>query len=138
PSGGSAPVAAIAFSDDGVDGLLVANEGDGVLALFLGGPGGLELAGTMERPEVPNPTSLAFDSLSGDVLQFYAATAGVEAATRLQFNLGDGGAAGNGIASPEPSPTTTTLVARLQPLGESSLAIVATLLTVTAEVTPAG
>ena len=139
PSGGSDPIAAIAFSDGGEEGLLVANEGDGNLALFLGGLDGLEaLEETMASPDVPNPTALAFDALSGNVLQFYAGTAGIEAATLLQFNLGDEGATGGGLASPTPSPTPVQAVASLQPLGGSSLAIVATLLTTTTEVTPAG
>ena len=42
--------------------LLVANNGDGHLALFLGGTDGLELAQTFEEPDLPNPTALAIDA----------------------------------------------------------------------------
>jgi FG-GAP-like repeat/FG-GAP repeat len=130
PSGGFEPVAAIAFSDNGAEGLLVANEGDGALALFLGGLDGLEFSQMKQNPE-PDPTALAFDALTGDVLQFYSGAAGLEAATLLQFNLGE--QAGPGLTSPVPLPAPAVQVARLQPLGDSSLAIVATLLTVTNE-----
>jgi hypothetical protein len=137
-SGGSEPVAAIAFANNGVEDLLVANEGDGALALFLGGPDGLGTPQTMENPDVPNPTALAFDALSGNVLQFYAGTQGRETATLLAFNLGGEAGGGKPLV---PTPTTTVAVqqvARLQPLGgSSSLALVATLLTVSAEGEPA-
>jgi hypothetical protein len=125
-SGGTEPVAAIAFDDNGEEGLLVANEGDGTLALFLGGLGELRFDGSMSSPDLSHPTALALDALSSSVLQFYAGTEGREAATLLAFNLP--GEAGTGQPIFETPPTTSTVqqVAQLQPLGgTSALALVA-------------
>ena len=74
-----------------------------------------------------HPTALALDVLTGNLLQFYAGTEGVEAATLLAFNLG-------GVVAPVTPPVQQ--VAQLQPLSESSLALIATLLSVTTETTP--
>ena len=83
-------MAALVFpSGNGFDNLIVGNNGgDGRLALFLGGLDGLNLAASMVDPEVPHPTALALDVLTGNLLQFYAGTEGVEAATLLAFDLG--------------------------------------------------
>jgi hypothetical protein len=114
----------------------VANAGDGKLALFLGGLGELRFDGSMTSPDLPHPTALALDALSGSVLQFYAGTQGREAATLLAFNLPAEAGVGEPIVA---TPTTTAAVqqvAQLQPLGgSSSLALVATLLTVSVETT---
>ena len=127
-SGGIDPVAALMFpSGNGFDNLIVGNNGDGRLALFLGGLDGLNLAESMVDPEVAHPTALALDVLTGNLLQFYAGTEGVEAATLLAFNLG-------GVVAPVTPPVQQ--VAQLQPLSESSLALIATLLSVTTETTP--
>jgi len=137
PSGGTNPVAALAgdFNGDRLTDLLVANNGDGRLALFLGGRDGLDLAESMVDPAVPQPTALALDVLTGNLLQFYAGTEGVEAATLLAFNLGDkGGGVGGGGAAP--AIPAVQQVARLQSLSESSPALIATLLSVTADTTP--
>ena len=135
-SGGIDPVAAVAIDDNGSLDLLVANEGDGAIALFLSGLGGLALSGEMTNTDAPNPTSLALDALTGNVLEFYVGTQGREAATRLAFNLGgvEGGGATEVPPIVETPPSTSTIlqVAQLQPLGEgSSLALVASLTTVT-------
>jgi hypothetical protein len=111
----------------------VANADDGVIALFLGGRGGLTLEKSESNPDLPHPTSLALDPLSGSVLQFYAGTEGREAATLLAFNLA-GAAGGATIAEPPATTAPTEQVTRLQPLGGSTtLALVATLVTVSAE-----
>src|SRR5208337_2270364 len=103
------------FNGDRLTGLLVANNGDGRLALFLGGRDGLDLAESMVDPAVPHPTALALDVLTGNLLQFYAGTEGVEAATLLAFNLGDkGGGVGGGGAAP--AIPAVQQVARLQSL----------------------
>ena len=136
-SGGIDPVAAIAFQDDGEEDLIVANEGDGEIALFLGGLGDLAFSGELTNPNAPNPTSLALDALTGNVLNFYASTEGLEAATKLAFNLAGGEGEGGGgedtpIIPPTPSTTTVQQVAQLLPLGGgSSLELVASLTTVT-------
>ncbi len=60
-SGGLNPVAAFAFSSSsGFDDLVVANNGDGTLALFEGSADGLTLFSTETLFELPNPTALAF------------------------------------------------------------------------------
>ena len=58
---------------------MVGNAGDGVLALFEGGPDGLSLTSAATEPDLPDPTALAFSALTGGQVQFYAATAGREA-----------------------------------------------------------
>ena len=68
---------------------MVGNSGDGVLALFEGGQGGLTLMSTQTEPNLPSPTDLAFSALTGGQVQFYAATAGREAADLVALNLGD-------------------------------------------------
>jgi hypothetical protein len=68
--------------------------GDGEQGILLCGPNGLGTPRTTENSDVPNPTALAFDALSGNVLQFYAGTQGREAATLPAFNLA--GEAGGG------------------------------------------
>ena len=68
------------------------------------------------------PSSLAFDFLSGDVLQSYSGAAGIETASLLSFDFGN-----------QDGPVTSTLppaapaVARLLPLGGTSLAMISTL-----------
>ena len=137
PSGGTNPVAALAgdFNGDRLTDLLVANNGDGRLALFLGGRDGLDLAESMVDPAVPHPTALALDVLTGNLLQFYAGTEGVEAATLLAFDLDrKGGGVGGEVAAPV-TPAVQQ-VARLQSLSESFPALIATLLSVAADTTP--
>ncbi|MBV8267849.1 MAG: VCBS repeat-containing protein, partial [Planctomycetaceae bacterium] len=70
-SGGTDPVAALAgdFLEDGRTDLLVANNGDGRLALLLGGLDGLNLTESMVNPAVPHPTALALDVLTGNLHQ---------------------------------------------------------------------
>ncbi len=138
-SGGTHPVAALAgdFIGDERTDLLVANNGDGRLALFLGGLDGLDLTEWMVNPAVPHPTALALDVLTGNLLQFFVGTEGVETATLLAFEMsGEDASDGGGVTVPVPPPVQQ--VARLQPLGESSLALIATLLSVTTDTTPGG
>ena len=53
-------MAAFVFhSGNGFDNLIVANNGDGHLALLEGSAEGLILADIQENPELPNPTALA-------------------------------------------------------------------------------
>ena len=60
-SGGSQPDAAFAvdLNHDGVLDLVVANGGDGRVALLQGGNIGLQIAGVITRPDIPAPTALA-------------------------------------------------------------------------------
>jgi len=127
PSGGVAPDAAFAFGSGGFDNLVVGNAGDGVLALFEGSSEGLALTSSETAPDLPSPTALAFLGLTGGQVQFYAATEGQEAAALVALSLG------GGEVSPlsAPASPTSSGVAQLVPLQESSLALVGTLLTVT-------
>ncbi len=93
-TGGDAPTSGFAgnFTGDGFTDLVVGNNGDGRLALLLGGPGGLSLSQTLTSPAVPEPTSLSFAGVSDGTLSFYASTAGREAATAMAFALSPGAA----------------------------------------------
>ncbi len=108
--------------------MVVGNTGDGVLSLFEGSEQGLEMVSTATEPNLPSPTDLAFSALAGGQVQFYAATAGHEAATLVALSLG-----GETLAQTE-SDTSLAAVnsaAQLVPLNESSVALVASLLTLT-------
>ena len=75
----------------------------------------------MTESDVPSPTSLVFSALTGGEVQFFAATAGREAAIPLSFDLGV-------EALAAPVPPSPPVVAQLVPLNESSLSLVGTLL----------
>ena len=127
-SGGVDPATAFEFSSEtGFDDLVVGNGGDGVLALFEGSSTGLTLGSAETVPGLPSPSSLAFASLTGGQVQFYAATEGREAAALVALSLGGGEISGLSALPPSSG------VAQLVPLEESSLALVGTLLTVTIE-----
>jgi hypothetical protein len=127
-SGGVDPTTAFAFAGgSGFEDLVVGNSGDGVLALFEGGPEGLSMASTASEPNLPEPTALAFAALSGGQVQFYAATAGREAVELVALSLGIQTEANAPLASP---PAVETVV-QLVPLHETSLPLVATVLTLT-------
>jgi hypothetical protein len=134
-SGGLDPVAAFEFDGtNGFEDLVVANNGDGVFALFEGGAGGL---GFMPQPETepgsepgfPSPTALAFSAITGGQVQFYAATAGREAVELVSLSLGVDTGLTSAITTPSPLSTGTQLAA----FSPSSLPLVATVLTLTTE-----
>jgi hypothetical protein len=127
-SGGLDPDTAFAFeSGSGFEDLVVGNSGDGVLALYEGGQDGLTLMSTQVEPDLPSPTALAFSALTGGQIQFYAATAGREAADLVSLNL----AADTSFQVALPGPSSTT--AQLVPSEGSSLPLVAVVLTLTIE-----
>src|SRR4029077_16087984 len=76
------------FNGNGFTDLVVGNNGDGRLALLLGGAGGLSLSQTLISAAAPSPTGLCFSGVSDGVLGFYVSTAGREAALRLSFEVG--------------------------------------------------
>ena len=128
-SGGLDPATAFAFeSTSGFEDLVVGNTGDGVLALFEGGQDGLSLMSAQVEPDLPSPTALAFSALTGGQIQFYAATAGREAADLVSLNL----AADMSIQVALPGPSGT--VAQLVAFEGSSVPLVAVVLTLTIEV----
>ena len=123
-SGGLDPVAALMFhSGNGFDNLIVANNGDGHVALLKGSVEGLILD-PHDIQDLLSPTALALSSFTGGQVQVYAATEGSEAATLLTFQLG--GETGG-------MPT----VPGLQPLRDAALPLIATLLTLTIETSTA-
>jgi hypothetical protein len=137
-TGGSRPVAGIAgdFNHDGVDDLIIANNGDGLISVLLGGPEGLTLRETLSSAEVRHPTDLAL-SPSGQVL--YVTGEGEE--TLARFDL----SALNAASLPPPSsvigPTPPVVQSGggltvvhgqtpiLRPVDRSALVLVVTLLT---------
>jgi FG-GAP-like repeat len=130
-SGGVDPDTAFAFSDGtGFEDVVVGNAGDGALSLFEGGMDGLDLMSTASEPNLPDPTALAFSALTGGQVQFYAATAGRESAELVALSLGIETAP---ISSSDAFSSANS-AAQLVPLHESSLPLVATLLTLTISV----
>ncbi len=128
-TGGLDPVTAFDFSSNsGFDNLVVGNNGDGVFALFEGGTSGLTLTSTQVNPNLPSPTDLAFSALTGGQVQFYAATSGQEAANLVTLSL-----SGETLAKSQSDTSLASVnnAAQLVPLQESSLALVASLLTLT-------
>jgi hypothetical protein len=128
-SGGLAPVAGFAgdFTGDGFTDLVIANNGDGVFTALLGGPDGLQIAGTLTSADVLHPTAVAFADLSAGGLSIFATEEGVESVARLTFAL-DFGIPVLTPGSGEPA-GPRPLVSELLPLNESTLDIVATLVT---------
>ncbi len=127
-SGGVDPDAAFAFADgSGFEDLVVGNAGDGELALFEGGADGLGLAAATSEANLPDPTALAFSALTGGQVQFYAATAGHESAELVALSLG----IETGLSSSADASFAASSLAQLVPLSDSSLPLVATVLTLT-------
>jgi len=91
-TGGDRPTTGFAgdFDGNGFTDLVVGNNGDGHLALLLGGSGGLSLFQTTTSALAPSPTGLSFGGFSDGSLNFYVSTAGREAAFNLAFDLGGG------------------------------------------------
>ena len=83
---------------------------------------------TQVEPDLPSPTALAFSALTGGQIQFYAATAGHEAADLVSLNL----AADTSFQVALPGPSNT--IAQLVSSEGSSLPLVAVVLTLTIEV----
>ncbi len=88
----------------------------------------MTLASTETEPGLPSPTALAFSALTGGQVQFYAATAGREAADLVALDLGSDQSVAIGL------PTPSSSIAELVPLQESSLPLVANILTLTISV----
>jgi hypothetical protein len=146
PTGGDRPTTGFAgdFTGSGFTDLVVGNNGDGHLALLLGGAAGLSLSQTLTSAGAPNPTGLSFAGVSDGLLDFYVSTAGREAATLLAFSLGEPGT-GEGITNVVVTPGANVSlggvlaqatsgsvqqVAQFLGLSGSTLDLAATLLTV--------
>ena len=109
-SGGFDPTTAFDFSTGGgFEDLVVGNTGDGALALFEGGPQGLDLASIEVEPSLPDPTALAFSVTADGAVQFYVAAAGSEDAVLVSLSLSIELATATGTSGDSPvSPTTGT------------------------------
>jgi hypothetical protein len=122
-SGGTSPLAAVAFAADGRENLIVANGGDGTLALFTGDANGLALIRTLA--DRLHPTDLALADLTSDQVSLFVANQGRDSAERVTFALDFG------LPLPsfgEPGAVRGAgPVALLLPSEESTLAIIATL-----------
>ena len=82
-AGGSVPISATILSNDETGGvsLLVADYGDGFLALFDGVPSGLELVQIFQDPRLPHPFDLGLD-VAG---QLFADSEGVPSAIQVDL-----------------------------------------------------
>ena len=96
---------------------MVANNGDGRIALFAGGEGGLALRDAEANGNLPHPTALALAQFGSQFLEIYVSTEGREAVDRISLSF-------------------NVPVAELVPLDTQELALVATLLAT--DVFPAG
>jgi hypothetical protein len=133
PSGGLDPASAFAVTlpGDTLESLVVANGGDGNIALLSAGADGFGLSSVVSSPAVPNPSALELAGFSGGEMEFYATSEGVESAAVLGFQLET-----TGVGTPTGPPEGTTVgpetgaTAQLVSLNSTSLALVGTLLTV--------
>ena len=137
-TGGDSPTTGFAgdFSGNGLTDLVVGNNGDGNLALLLGGSEGLSLSQSLSNPAAPNPTAVSFGGVTDGVLSFYVSTAGHDAALEMAFDLSSSAA----IIGPGTAPSlglsavpgaTIFEVARLDDLNGSAFDLLATLVTLT-------
>jgi hypothetical protein len=125
-SGGERAVAALAgdFNHDGLDDLIVANNDDGQIALFLGSDNGPTLARLFGAAGLQHPSDLA---LSADGTHLYVSGEGGESVARfsLDFGIAIPAPAGQGALGGEP----VQRLASVLPLQEAAPATVATFLT---------
>jgi hypothetical protein len=130
-SGGLNPTTAfeVPITGNGLDSLVVANNGNGNIALLQADEAGLSLSLVLSEPDLPNPSALSLSSFSNGDTEFYAASEGISSASLLGFQLEEGG----GSASVSLASSTGGSVAQLLSLNETSLALLGTLLTVTLE-----
>ncbi len=137
PTGGQGPQAALAgdFNGDGFTDLVIANNASGQVALLLGSADGPALAQETSDPGELHPTDLALAAAGDDAVSVYVAAEGQDAAVLLNFDLhfGIGVASfsppeGAGPPPPVPAPAPGEVTPTLEPLPESNLAVVATLM----------
>jgi hypothetical protein len=120
-SGGVEPRAAVVgdFNGDGFPDLAVANNGDGVVSLLLGGAGGFRDGGDFRFADLEHPTDLAAVQ-DGNLLHVYGAGEGREAAVLL-FTF---------AVAPAAELTAAAQVPELRALENQTLAVTALLLSV--------
>lgn len=125
-SGGIRPIAGLGgdFNFDGFTDLIVANNGNGVISLLLGGSDGLSLDSLSSFSGFDHPSALAA-VLEGDHALVFGSAEGSESALLL-FTFGTRESADESVGR---SIGSLVLFADLFPLRKSSLALIATLLT---------
>lgn len=131
-SGGFDPISAIAVTGaNGFADLLVANRENGNLSLLQGGPLGLILDKDSQVTGLPSPSAAALLAVQNDSMTVYVVSPGEEAAILLSFGLSAGSSvvSGNGGGSGGFPPTAGVQGFTLLPLRDSSLPLIATLLT---------
>jgi hypothetical protein len=130
-SGGLDPVAAESFSAGGTGGLVVANSGDGSIAIFVETSSGLTRASGFTNPQL---TATAFPTLVGarnlGVFVFVPNSDG-SSSTLFGFRV-----TGATLTSTSDTVIGLSPQQQLQPLRQADLALVSTLLPVSAQVGP--
>ncbi len=91
-SGGDRPLAGLAgdFNGDGMSDLVIANNGDGRVALLFGGADGPQLAQTVTSSDALHPTAVVLGSGADGFLEVFVTEEGREAAVPLTFDLDAG------------------------------------------------
>ena len=136
PSGGVNPELAFTFhTDNGFDNLAVGNTGNGVLAIFQGTANGLVLQCTLTMRELRHASALEFLAASPDSLWFYVVPKNDVDGVVEALNLTTSGFASNHLTAGTQS--SSSGVAQLVPLQESSLALIGTLLPLSTNSSPA-
>ena len=128
-SGGFDPFSALAVTRaDGLADLLVANRGDGSIALLQGGPLGLTLDDDSRVTGMPTASALALASVHNDTLEVYSVSPGEEAATLLAFALSPSeSSSGSGGSGSSLALTAGVQGLTLVSFREASLPLLATL-----------
>jgi FG-GAP-like repeat/FG-GAP repeat len=122
-SGGLSPLAGVVgdFNRDGMQDLVVANNGDGRVSLLFGGGDGLSVAQSLSATNLQHPTALVIQNAAGDLLEVLLAEEGSEAVIPLTFRLDAG------IPVAEIGSGQRGQAADLLPLNDTTVAIIPTL-----------
>jgi hypothetical protein len=131
---GLGPIAALArdVNGDGVPDLFVADNGDGRVALLLGGESGFAVAGFQNSPDA-HPTALAFSAASDNPFQVYVVGEVNGTAELMTFELPSIEVPVVVAGSEANSGAARTQTFELLPVNDSGLGVVATLAVVTFE-----
>jgi hypothetical protein len=132
PSGGTDPLAGVPvdLKGNGVDSLVVANNGDGNISLLSFGEGGLSLSAVATSGALPNPSGMVLSSFTGTGVDVYATTEGEQSASLVSLDLAGPPA---GIPTVPGGSSGASSAPPLASLNSSSLALLGSLLTITIE-----
>jgi hypothetical protein len=129
PSGGINPVAAQSFSDGDTTGLIVANRGDGAVAVFVESADGLTMRSSFVGPNLSATPSSSFVGARNLGVFVFAPNSAAGTSALVGFRVIGGTFTANTEALIDLSPHQ-----QLQPLRQSDLALVSTLLPVSVQV----